>query len=100
MEVRRANPEQKPTVPVAAVQSDQQGSYVLLVGPDDTVKQQQVKLGRQVAQSFIVDQGLSGGEQVIVQGVQKVRPGQAVKPVQASADQLATQGDAQPAQGG
>jgi membrane fusion protein (multidrug efflux system) len=100
VQVRRANPQQKPTVPVAAVQTDQQGSYVLLVGPDDKVKQQPVKLGRQIAQSFIVDQGLSGGEQVIVQGVQKVRPGQAVTPVQAGPGELANQGDGQPAQGG
>jgi len=84
-EVRRATPEEKPLLPVAAAQTDQKGSYVLVVGPDNKVKQQQVKLGRQVAQNFIVEQGLSGGEQVIVQGVQKVHPGEVVKPVMQSA---------------
>ncbi len=65
-------------VAVAAVQTDQSGSYVLTVGPDGTVHQQSVVLGRQIAQDFIVSKGLSGGERVIVEGVQKVRPGEKV----------------------
>lgn len=81
VEVRRAQPEEKPMIPVASAQTDQSGSYVLVVGPDNKVKQQPVKLGRQVAQNFIVDQGLTGGEQVIVQGMQKVQPGEVVKAV-------------------
>ncbi|HET8996204.1 MAG TPA: efflux RND transporter periplasmic adaptor subunit, partial [Acetobacteraceae bacterium] len=101
VEVRRAKPEEKPMVPVAAAQTDQKGSYVLLVGPGDKVKQQPVTLGRQVAQNFIVDKGLSGGEQVIVQGMQKVRPGEVVKPVaQPPANQTASQGAAAGQQGG
>jgi membrane fusion protein (multidrug efflux system) len=78
--VRRAKPEERPLVPVASVQSDQQGSYVLLVGPDDKVAQRPVELGRQIAQNYIVTKGLAGGERVIVEGVQKVRPGEVVNP--------------------
>lgn len=81
VQVRRATPEQRPLVPVAALQTDQNGSYVLLVGPDNKVKQQPVSLGRQIAQNYVVSKGLSGGERVIVAGVQKVRPGETVKPV-------------------
>ena len=81
VEVRRAKPQPRPLVPVAALQSDQAGSYVLLVGPDDKVRQQPVTLGRQVAQDYIVQKGLEGGERVIVAGVQKVRPGESVHPV-------------------
>jgi membrane fusion protein (multidrug efflux system) len=95
VEVRRAQPEERPLVPVAAAQTDQQGSYVLTVGPDNKVRQQPVTLGRQVAQGFIVTKGLSGGEQVIVQGLQKVRPGEVVKPVPepASGDTATAQAD-------
>ncbi len=83
--VRRAQPELRPLVPVAALQTDQGGSYVLTVGADATVHQQPVVLGRQIAQDFIVTKGLSGGERVIVEGVQKVRPGEKVNAQEAPA---------------
>lgn len=66
-------------VPVAAVQTDQSGSYVLVVGTDNKVRQQPVTLGQQIGENFIVTRGLSGGEHVIVAGLQKVRPGQTVR---------------------
>ena len=72
-------------VPVAAVQTDQSGSYVLVVGADNKVRQQPVTLGQQIGQDFIVTQGLSGGEHVIVAGLQKVRPGETVQPSPAPA---------------
>ncbi|HEX2942703.1 MAG TPA: efflux RND transporter periplasmic adaptor subunit [Rhodopila sp.] len=83
VDVRRSQPEEHPLVPVAAVQTDQKGSYVLVVGADNKVKQQPIKLGRQIAQNEIVTSGLSGGERVIVAGVQKVRPGETVNPTEA-----------------
>ncbi len=76
---KRATPQERPVVPVAAVQTEQKGSYVLVVGPDDKVKQQPVTLGRQIAQDYIIEKGLTGGENVIVEGVQKVRPGETVR---------------------
>jgi membrane fusion protein (multidrug efflux system) len=72
-------------VPVAAVQQDKQGAFVLVVGPDNGVKEQRVTLGRQVGQYFVVADGLSGGEHVIVEGIQKVQPGQTVNPLPRSA---------------
>jgi len=85
VEVRRAEPEERPLVPAEALQTEQGGSYVLVVGSDNKVKQQPVTLGPQIAQNFIVEKGLSGGERVIVAGVQKVRPGETVNPVPAPA---------------
>ncbi len=85
VEVRRAKPQERPLVPVESVQTDRNGSFVLVVGPDNKVRQQPVALGRQVAQDFIVEKGLSGGERVIVAGVQKVRPGETVHPTEAPA---------------
>ena len=90
VEVRRSQPEERPMVPVAAVQTEQSGSYVLVVGPDDKVRQQPITLGRQIAQDFIVTKGLTGGERVIIEGVQKIRPGETVNPL---AVQAGPQGD-------
>lgn len=81
VELRRAKPEERPLVPAEALQTDQSGSFVLVVGADNKVKQQPVTLGRQIAQDYIVEKGLSGGERVIIAGVQKVRPGETVNPV-------------------
>jgi membrane fusion protein (multidrug efflux system) len=78
VDVRNAQPEERAMVSVAAVQTDQNGHYVLTVAPDGTVHQQPVTLGRQIAQDFIVTKGLSAGDRVIVEGVQKVRPGEKV----------------------
>ena len=81
VDVERAQPQAQLLVPVQAVQTEQNGSYVLVVGPDDKVRQQPVTLGAQVGQDDIVTKGLAAGEQVIIEGVQKVRPGETVKPV-------------------
>ncbi|HEX3347627.1 MAG TPA: efflux RND transporter periplasmic adaptor subunit [Acetobacteraceae bacterium] len=85
VQVRSAKPEERPLVPVAAVQTDQSGSYVLTVTPDNTIAQQPVQLGNQIAQDYIVTKGLNGGERVVVEGVQKVRPGEKVNPQPAPA---------------
>jgi membrane fusion protein (multidrug efflux system) len=73
----------RPVVPVAAVEEDRQGKYVLLVGPDNRVEQRRITADRQVDQEWVVENGLREGETVIVQGLQKVRPGIAVNPVPA-----------------
>jgi membrane fusion protein, multidrug efflux system len=67
-------------VPVAAVQTDQKGDFVLVVGPGNKVVQTNVTLGNQIAQNFIVKSGLTAGEQVIVDGIQKVKDGEVVSP--------------------
>ncbi|HTW69030.1 MAG TPA: efflux RND transporter periplasmic adaptor subunit [Acetobacteraceae bacterium] len=87
--VRRAKPQERLLVPVAAVQTDQTGSYVLTVGAGNKVAQQPIVTGQQIAQNFIVTKGLSAGERVIVTGVQKVRPGEVVNPTEAAAPPLA-----------
>lgn len=83
VEVHRAKPQVRPLVPVAAVQTNQSGSFVLVVGSEDKVEERPVTLGSQIAQDFIVEKGLVGGERVIIAGVQKVKLGQTVHPVAA-----------------
>jgi membrane fusion protein, multidrug efflux system len=73
-------PEEKVVVPQAALIADQQGVYVFVV-EDGKAVVKRVKLGGESGANVIVNDGLKGGEQVIVQGIQSVRPGQ---PVQAA----------------
>lgn len=59
-----------------------QGSYfVSVVQPDNTIKTVPVKLGPQEGQLRVVTGPLAGGENVVVEGVEKVRPGMKVDPV-------------------
>jgi membrane fusion protein, multidrug efflux system len=81
--IRRAAPEERPMVPVEAVQTEEGGSFVLLIGPDNKVKQQSVTLGPQIAQDFVVEKGVSAGDRIIVSGIQRARPGELVHPVPA-----------------
>src|SRR5262249_9767041 len=83
LQVHRAKPQERPLVPVEAVQTNQSGSFVLVVGRDDKVEERPVTLGAQIAQDFIVEKGLAAGERVIVAGVQKVKVGETVHPVSA-----------------
>jgi membrane fusion protein (multidrug efflux system) len=73
--------EREPVVPVAAVQQDREGKYVMVVGPDDRVELRRIEADRQVDQRWVVRRGLQEGETVVVQGLQKVRPGIVVNPV-------------------
>lgn len=71
-------------VPQAAIQRDQQGSFALAITADKKVEQKYVELGQQVETNFVVTKGLEEGTEVIVEGLQKVRPGVEVTPVLAS----------------
>jgi membrane fusion protein (multidrug efflux system) len=65
-------------VPQRAVM-EQQGSYqVAVVGPDQKVDIRPVKVGQQVGDMWVIDNGVRPGERVIVEGVQKARPGMVV----------------------
>jgi membrane fusion protein, multidrug efflux system len=72
-------------IPRSAVLSDQQGDYVFVVGADNKAEQRRIKLGQSTSTIAAVIEGLSLGEKVIVEGLQKVRPGQPVAPGPASA---------------
>jgi len=70
-------------VPQRALQVSPQGQVVLLVGDDGKVAAQPVKTAGLSGNGWIISEGLKGGEKVIVSGVQKARPGMAVKAVAA-----------------
>jgi len=68
------------TVPQRALQRGPQGAFVLLI-KDGKVAAQPVEVGEAQGDVWVVSKGLSGGEQVIVEGLQKVQPGAAAKGV-------------------
>lgn len=70
------------TVPQRAVQINNQGQFVLVVDAENKVSPRPVKTGAMSGANFIVTDGLHAGDQVIVNGLQKARPGSAVKPVE------------------
>lgn len=69
------------TIPQRAVMSGPQGQFVMLVGPENKAMPRPVKLGVMAGDQFVVNEGLAGGESLIVVGVQKARPGTVVNPV-------------------
>jgi len=77
--VNKSKPKLMPVVPQSAIQEDREGPYVLVVDKHNRVVQRRVKTGPFVGSSWAIESGLAKGEMIIVQGVQKVRPGQTVK---------------------
>jgi membrane fusion protein (multidrug efflux system) len=70
-------------VPQRAVMTGTEGQFVMLVARDGKVVSRPVQTGGMSGSDFIIAAGLQGGEQVIVNGLQKARPGSTVKPVPA-----------------
>jgi membrane fusion protein (multidrug efflux system) len=76
--VERGAPRSALVVPQAAVQLDQAGRYVLVVDAAKKVELRRVKTGVEDGRDIVVTDGLKEGELIIVEGIQKVRPGQVV----------------------
>ncbi len=67
-------------IPRSAVLSDQQGSYVWLVGEGNKIEQRRIQLGQSTPDTAVVSAGLKEGETVVVDGVQRARAGIVVNP--------------------
>ena len=69
-------------VPQQGIARDPKGqTTAMVVGKDGKAEQRAVKVSRTVGDKWLVDEGLAAGDRVIVEGLQKIRPG---SPVQAS----------------
>lgn len=79
-----AQPVELLAIPRAAVLSDQRGDYVFTIDGQNKVVERRITLGQSTPSTATVLTGLSPGEMVIVDGVQKVHPGQEVSPGPAS----------------
>jgi multidrug efflux system membrane fusion protein len=67
-----------------AVGTDQDKKFVLVLKPDKTVEYRPVVPGRLVDGLRVISSGLKGGEQIVINGLQRVRPGMKVTPSVAS----------------
>lgn len=68
-------------LPQGAIQRDNDGAYVFIVGAGDKIVEKRVELGDQRGADWIVQSGIDPGARVVVSGIQKAQPGEEVKPV-------------------
>jgi RND family efflux transporter MFP subunit len=73
-----------------AIGTDQDKKFVLALKPDSTVEYRPVQVGRLVDGMRIVTSGLKGGERIVINGLQRVRPGMKVAPTVAPMAQDST----------
>jgi membrane fusion protein (multidrug efflux system) len=77
--IQERKEEPRLVVPQAALQVDQSGYYALVVTDQHKVEQRRVQTGPDLGTDVVVTSGVREGENVIVDGIQKVRPGQVVQ---------------------
>jgi RND family efflux transporter MFP subunit len=65
-------------IPAAAVVQDSQGFYTWVVGSDNKVEQRRFEPGAQADRHYRVASGLKANERVVVEGIQRLRPGASV----------------------
>ncbi len=70
-----------PLLPESAVQSDDKGPYVYIVGKDDKIERRDVKTGVVTADGIAISEGLNGSERVVLYAAGFLNPGETVKPV-------------------
>jgi membrane fusion protein (multidrug efflux system) len=75
-----AEPIEAVTIPRAAVLTDQQGDFIYVVDSENKAQQRRIKLGPDTPGTAAVMSGLSEGERVVVEGLQRIRPGLLVSP--------------------
>jgi RND family efflux transporter MFP subunit len=68
-------------VPQRAVTETLGRYFITVIGADNRAELRPVQLGVRRGESWLVEQGLGAGERVVVDGVQKARPGQEVTPI-------------------
>lgn len=88
--VKQDTKQEALVVPIAAVLEDKDGQYVLTVGAENRAQQTRLTTGVQTGTNYVVTGGLTQGQVIIVEGVQKVRPGMVVDPRPMPANQSAS----------
>jgi len=68
------------TLPRQAVLADVRGNYVFVVGADNKAERRNIRLGPSTPETAVIADGVREGEMVIVDGVQRARPGIVVNP--------------------
>ena len=78
--------EQLPLIPQAAVQENQLGNFVLVLNDKNQVDTRHVEMGRRMGAMWVVNSGLKNGEKIVIEGLQKVRSGVEVNPMEKTVD--------------
>ncbi|MDF1823212.1 MAG: efflux RND transporter periplasmic adaptor subunit [Verrucomicrobiales bacterium] len=91
--VQRGEPVKRLTVPQSAIQQDQQGHFALVVDEEGNVMQRRITTGDRIGVDWTVEEGLNANEKVIIQGIEKVRPGSKVNALEFT-DQAPSQTEA------
>jgi RND family efflux transporter MFP subunit len=77
-------PEPRLLVPETAIGARQGNRFVLVVNQDNRVVERTVVLGERRGNDRVVTDGLASGESIVVNGLQRIRPGMTVQPVEAA----------------
>ena len=75
-----------PLIPQASVQENQLGNFVLVLNDKNLVDTRHVDMGRRLGAMWVVNGGLENNEKIVIEGLQKVRPGVEVKPIEKTID--------------
>jgi HlyD family secretion protein len=76
----RAGTTTAPLLPESAVLTDDAGTYVMIVGPNNTVQRRPVRVGTVTDRGVVVAQGLSGNERVVESAGAFLNPGERIRP--------------------
>ena len=79
--ISQARMDQAIAVPQRAVQMNSNGAYVLAVNDENKVAPVPIQIGPMSGDKWVVTGGLAEGTRIVVDGVQKAKPGATVKPV-------------------
>lgn len=76
-----AGEAEKPILPHSALQADATGAFVYVVGEENKVLRRPVRVGKAVEQGIIIEDGLTGEEQVVASAGAFLREGEAIAPI-------------------
>ncbi|EIC30472.1 efflux RND transporter periplasmic adaptor subunit [Methylomicrobium album] len=80
LRVRLGEPYPALLIPDQAIGTDQANRFVWAVKPNNEVEYRTVELGAHIGQSYVIRKGLKPDEWIVIEGLQKIRPGITVNP--------------------
>ncbi len=75
------HPSNKLLLPLTSLMNDQAGDYVYIIDSQNIARRQNIRTGFRGEEFAVVTTNLKPGDQVVVKGLQKVRPGSAIEPI-------------------
>jgi len=81
--VEGGKPHSTLVIPQAAIQIDQSGPFALVVDKDNKIEVRRIEAGPVTGANVSVLKGLSTGDLIVTEGIQRIRPGQVVQAVEA-----------------